>query len=380
MRTTRLWAIVGLGLIAPIAQAQWVVDHAPYKLTVEGYANATAGRSQGEDNAPNSSRSAGRIDAGLRLLGVVGNPNQTRFGARVELLSNKEDTFQVGERSLLAIGPWGRVELGKRRGLPDVLAGYAPNGFTFTSAEFGLGSGRGLDPGSDLPTAFVSPALAAQINAVSSLGFAATFSGDRSGKLIYVSPKLNGFEGGMSYSPRAEELGGRFRQLFQSGLVHETYFGENVFRVGGSYTHAKGSTDAGNAFEDLNSLSGGATLALNNELDLGVSATFDGHSGLARTTPPSFRSNGLGYVASVNYNKGPWTVGSYVQQAQSEGDPTQAGQDRLRVWQVGASYRLNTKLRFYAAYYHYGLRNEGGQTATDRYDGGVLLFGTRIAL
>src|SRR5258705_10314264 len=62
MLATRLWTIVGLGLIAPFAQAQLVVDHAPYKLTVEGYANATAGRSQGESNAPDSNRSTGRID------------------------------------------------------------------------------------------------------------------------------------------------------------------------------------------------------------------------------------------------------------------------------------------------------------------------------
>ena len=30
------------------------------------------------------------------------------------------------------------VVLGRRQGLPDTLAGYAPNNYTFTSAEFGV--------------------------------------------------------------------------------------------------------------------------------------------------------------------------------------------------------------------------------------------------
>lgn len=382
MHFNNLTALVALALTAQFASAQVVIKQDPYSLTVEAYANLSAAHSQGEDKAPKARREDARVDAGLRLLGVLGPREGTRFGARVELLSTNEDAFEVGERSLLATGPWGRLELGKRRGLPDVLAGYAPNGFTFTSAEFGLGSGRGLDPGGDLPTSFLSPGLAAQINAISSLGFVATLAGDRSGKVIYVSPKLNGFEGGVSYSPRASELGGRFKHLFQGGLVHESYFGEDVLRVGGSFTHASGSGDAllGNAFGELNSLSGGATLGLNNELDLGISATYDGHSGLQHVSAPSFRSDGLGVVASANFNTGPWTVGAYVQQAKAEGDPAIAGRDALRAWQLGASYRLTTQLRFYIAHYGYGFHNEAGRSAADRFGGSVLLIGTRIAL
>ena len=380
MRAVPIVAILTLSLVGPLANAQLVLDRAPFQLTTEGYANVTAARNQGEDNIADAKRYAARADAGLRLLGLVGDAKQIRFGARVELLSTKEDNFAVGERSLLALGPWGRVELGKRRGLPDVLSGYAPNGYTFTSAEFGVASGRTLDPGGDLPTSFLAPGLAAQINGISSLGFAATFFGDRSGKLIYVSPKLSGFEGGVSYSPRAEDLGGRFKHLLQTGLTHETYFGEHVLRVGGTYTQAAGSTAGGKAFDDLKSFSGGATLVLSNELYLGASATYDGHSGLQRVADPSFKSSALGYAASVNYNSGPWTVGSYYQQAKAEGDPTRAGRDELRAWQVGASYRLSTKIRLYGAYYRYRFNNEGGLSDSDRFNGGVLLFGTRIAL
>ena len=127
-------------------------------------------------------------------------------------------------------------------------------------------------------------------------------------------------------------------------------------------------------------MSGGATLVLDNELYLGASATYDGHSGSQQVAGPAFKSSALGFAASVNYNTGPWTVGSYCQQAKAEGDPTRAGRDELHARQVGASYRVSTKVRLYGAYYRYRFSNEGGLSDADRFSGGVLLFGTRIAL
>ena len=107
MRAVPIVAILTLSLVGPLANAQLVLDRAPFQLTTEGYANVTAARNQGEDNIADAKRYAARADAGLRLLGLVGDAKQTRFGARVELLSTKEDNFAVGERSLLALAPWG---------------------------------------------------------------------------------------------------------------------------------------------------------------------------------------------------------------------------------------------------------------------------------
>ena len=382
MHFSRLIALIVATLAVSGACAQVVLEQANRTLTIEGYANLTAAQTRGEDQGANANWRAARADGGVRFLGLIGQRDDVRFGARAELLFSKEGRFEFGQRSLLLLGAWGRAELGKRRGLPDVLAGYAPNGFTFTSAEFGLASGPGLDPGGSLPTLFLPSGVASRINSVSSLGFSATFATDRSTKLIYVSPRARGFEGGVSYSPRAEELGGRFRDLLQTGLVHETYFGENTLHIGATYTQAKGSDDAatGQATNDLKSISGGASLALDNALEVGLSATWDGRSGLAVVTGPASGATGFGHVASINYNSGPWTLGAFYQQARTEGDPAAAGVDGLRAWQAGASYRVSTRLRFFAAYYRYAFRDEGGLRAIDRFDGGVLLFGTRVAL
>ena len=122
-RTTLLLqaaAVLALSGAAQQAGAQVVLEHAPYSLTVEGYANVTGARNVGEDNTADPARYDGRIDTELRLLGLAKSGAGLAFGPRVTVRAASGDSVKLGERSLLAIGPYGRVELGKRRGLPDV--------------------------------------------------------------------------------------------------------------------------------------------------------------------------------------------------------------------------------------------------------------------
>ncbi|MGH8630026.1 MAG: porin, partial [Burkholderiales bacterium] len=219
----RLLAASGCLSVSLAAQAQLAVERAPWSLTVEGHANVVAGRSSSKDGG--GAGSATRADAGLRLLGLRRLESGTSIGARLEALTSPEDRFEAGERSALALGDWGRLELGKRRGLPVTITGYPPNNFTFTGAEFSVSSGRGLDPGGTLATAFLSPTLAQRIDAVSSLGFATTLFNDQSGKLIYIAPKTRGWQVGASYAPRAEQQNGRFGNIAQAGLTREIYTG-----------------------------------------------------------------------------------------------------------------------------------------------------------
>ena len=59
---------------------------------------------------------------------------------------------------------------------------------------------------------------------------------------------------------------------------------------------------------------------------------------------------------------------------------TRVGQDQLNAWQVGGSYRLSTKIRFFGACYSYRFRNEGGDIEADRFNGRVFMVGTRVTL
>jgi hypothetical protein len=361
---------------APAAYAQLTTESGRYALTVEGYANFTA------DFAHEESRADGRVDdaradLAIRALGQFKLDNGPDLGVRLVAESTPEARFDLAEASLLLSGSRGRLELGERQGLPDVLTGYAPNNFAFTGAEFGPASGPSLDPGGGLQHAFLAPALAVELNELSVLGAFASLAGDRSAKIVYVSPKRGGFLGGLSYSPDADDP--RFGTLAQGGLVHERYWDSNILRLGGSISFALPRGVGAAARRDLRSLNLGATLILDYDLMLGIGATWNGVSGIERL-PGSAASDAHGITASANYNRGPWTAGGYLQWATAEGEVLRAGNDRLTAAEAGVSYRFTKKLRVYAAWYHFEFDDEGGHSTADRSTGDAALFGVRATL
>ena len=366
------FATIFFFLTAPSTYAQVNVKRGSTELRVEGYANITTGTptSAGEPSL--------RLDAALRGLLRWSNASGPDIGIRIAVESSPEDRLDVAEASILLFGKGGRFEVGNRQGLPDVLFGYAPNNFNFTGAEFGPAAGPSLDPGGGLQTAFVGKALAAQVRELSVLGFAASLSDDRSAKALYVSPKWRGWIAGASYAPNATDP--RYADLAQLGLTHDTYWKENVLHVGGSYSFARTEPNAVGS-RDLRSLNVGATLVLNYDWMIGASATYDGKA-------PSFQGNvnsltidrSWGSVFSVNYNRGPWSAGAFVQRSTRADDPARAGNDRLIAFEAGLSYRASTKLRIYSAWYYFDFNDEGGTIAIDRYRGKLLLIGVRATL
>lgn len=282
----------------------------------------------------------------------------------------------------MALGAWGRAEFGHRQGLPTTLYGYAPNTFAFTSADFSVATGRSLDPGGTLATAFLPGDIASRIDAVSSLGAVATLANDLSTKLIYLSPKLNGFQGGLSYASDVDEPAKRFVNLVQGRLLYESYRGRNVYRLGGSFNHADGRQPvlAQAGYRDLESVNLGASATFVDEWTVGAAVTDDGRSGLLDVPQATSAAPAWGVTVSLNYNSGPWTAGGYLQQVRSESDPLRPGSDLLQVLQIGISHRFNTKVRVFAASYFYRFDDEGRASAADRFRGTVLLAGLRLTL
>lgn len=380
----RLLTALALTLAASAADAQVTIARGSYGLTIEGFANLTTGGDAGSDAPYSTKEWSVRLDGAVRLVGLVNAADGFAFGPRVIVQSAPRDKLGVGERSLLFQGKkWGRFELGYRQGLPDVLIGYAPNAFTFTGAEYGPATGPGLDPDGRLPTAFLDPALGSQIDSMSYLGFASALYLDQSAKLIYVSPRKKGWLAGLGFAPNVDDRSGPYRQLAQTGLVYEGYTEHDVFRVGATYTFAAGQdTSVGRTgSDDLSSLSLGATVVLHESLILGVSGSYNGRSGLVlRSSAARPRSAAYGYSASVNYNTGHWTCGGYFQSARAEGDVALPGQDQLRVFQLGGSYRFERRLRLYGAGYLYRFIDEGGLGTGIKPQGAVFVFGVRATL
>lgn len=368
------------------AQAQAVFASEPLKFTLEGFINGTLGHSGQAGQRPAGDSRNTQADAGLRLLGEYAIAPQRVVGVRVEANASPEEHASVGERSLLYIDSLGRLELGRRRGLPDSLVGYAPNTYAFTSAEFGVTSGRTLDPGGTLASGFLPSSLRTRIDAISGNGASSAFFGDTSPKVLYVSPKKYGLELGVSYAPKIDAGSGAanpYKELLQTGLAYQADFGQDFFRVGGSYSRASANKDAvaGPAaplLRNLNSLSVGTELNLGEVWDFGINLSHNGGAAGATVDAPSHGARGV--TASANYNNGKWVGGGYLQRATAGNNP--AGRDVLSVFQLGAAYRIDTKLRLYTAFYHYRLSNDGlGQTvAPSSFRGNVVLAGVRWTL
>ncbi len=375
--TSTTYLCIALGALPVGAHAQVVVRDEQREFRLEGFANLTLGLPAGEDTVGYSGTDDLRLDGALRLFARQSFGEHSGVGARVVVQSSPEKRLGVGEASAIVFGRWGRLEVGKRMGLPDVLAGYAPNPFTFTSADFGPASGASLDPAGNLQTLFLGRTLASQINALSPLGFTAALADDQSAKAVFVSPKKHGLLAGLSYSANPEDA--RFGNLIQAGLVREWYWSQNVLRFGGSYTSAAGQPGP-QRVRALRSINVGVSASVNDALSLGASVTFNGTGGLPAGITPMRPAGAVGATVSANYNTGPWTVGAYLQRASSEGEVDVPGSDRLQVAEVGASYRFTTHWRIYGAAYLYDFIDEGGNVSQGRFRGSVWLIGIRAQL
>jgi len=361
--------LVGVSmLLSPPAHSQIVLESDRAQLTVEGFANLTLATLDTTDDLQNLDY--GRIDSGARVLGRLSLADGPMLGIRLSVEGSDENT-RLTEASILLFDNHGRIEIGERMGLPDVLTGYAPNNFQFTSAEFGPASGPSLDPGGGLQTGFFRGLLAEQIGPLAGLGTTAALFDDRSAKVLYVSPKTHGWLVGASFARDADDAA--VGQLLQAGITHESYRQQDTLRWGATYAHGQAFASE----RDLNSVGVGASVTLNDVWMIGLAASYDGTSRLPESSVGSFASRAWGATASVNFNSGPWTIGGYCQYATSEGNAAVAANDRLAALEVGASYRFTTKWRVYGAWYRFDFDDDERGASTT---GNVLLLGARATL
>jgi hypothetical protein len=366
--------VVATALVAmsPASYAQVVLDTGALQFTTEAFANFTAG-DEIESGARGAAADNARFDGGARVLSRFDLEQGPDIGVRLAVQAT-EDEVRLIEASVLLFGGNGRLEIGERMGLPDVLTGYAPNNFQFTSAEFGPASGPSLDPAGRLQTAFIPDALAVQINPLVSLGGTAALFGDQSAKILYVSPKKHGWLAGVSYAQDADD--DAIGELLQAGVTHESYWRQNVLRWGATYAYGR-ARDGQGSLRDLNSVGAGVSITFDDALTLGLSASYDGRSQLSSAASASAA---WGAIASVNYNTGPWTLGAYYQYASAEGSALLSRDDRLAAFEAGASYRFTTKLRLYGAWYRFDFDDDDRSTSGLSEVGNVFVLGLRVTL
>lgn len=417
----RAAVVVGVAFLAVRASAAAAegFEWKGTQLKTSGFLNLTPGVVTGQRHVQGYSKVGLVPEADVEITPQIRDTAGDVFAARVTLNGTgiwlqSEDSWQasVGEASLFAIGRFGRIELGERAGFPQTLLGYAPAEITFTTIDVGPEAGRRLDPSGRLPTAFFSRDLASRIDAQAFRGYAVRFYDVRSPKIIYVSPRLHGLYGAVSYARRTvkpnditvarsrplpassgDAFGpiapsASFDNLVQSAIVYQHRTESADVSAGLTYAFAQ-PTDGSPTQGDAHSIHGGMRATLFDALTFGTSATYDGLSHDRDDLAPRLRANPFGVVGSIDYVIGPWTAGGYYQYAVGPSVAAAPARDRVQTFELGLSYLFDThdhfgegfytNLKLFSSFYYYALNETADGEDSDRSNGNVFLVGTSFS-
>ena len=254
-------AIAGMVVVANPAAAQ-------VKLELGGYFKGYGAYVDQDDNADTDIGTAGLQGAGdsqdldiirdteVHFGGETTLDNGLTVGAHIEAFSDGGDGFGVDESYIYMSGGWGRVNFGAEDGAGYLLQVAAPS----------------ADSNIDGIRQFVQPVNYTAALADTAAGTAGlqTFGGftgagggidydmDPSGKtdkLTYLSPIMNGFQLGLSFSPdtaASGSLGGvgfddvedTIEETYEGAVRYEGQFNNVGVILGAGYSHGENGSDA----------------------------------------------------------------------------------------------------------------------------------------
>ena len=268
-------------------------------------------------------------DGEIQFTATTELDNGLKVRARVELeaFNQGAGTSVIDERYIRFSGGFGQFIIGQDDSASYQMHYSAPQG----SWQMGINS----------PT-FALPLDGT--NALTSYTSLWPFSGGDGGKIIYFTPRFNGFQLGVSYQPdSANEPAGGFAA--SRGGIAAGAQGDQI-SIGANYVSSFDEVDvaisAGYIHADLESPT---TIALTSEdrdiFHTGVNVSFAGftvggsyiHNDLGSNTP--FQ----GFDVGVTYATGPWTLGlTYRWAEQQLGGGL--GDDDVTAWNVSGQYAL----------------------------------------
>jgi outer membrane protein OmpU len=347
-----LLATAAIALMAPaVAHADIKLDLGGYFKGYAGYANQDVGGTKDVDlkrKAQVFFIGETTLDNGL-TVGYNGQLMQESDVDSTTATGGASNDAKVEQSYLYFSGNWGRMNIGRENGAAYLLQVSAP------------GADSNLD-GMDIAFSFFNQGTAnvRQDYGQSGAGTVAGFRGENfqyADKITYLTPKLAGFQAGISYAPsvRADNTDsyfgmpsdatpGGYDDLLDAGLRYDGEFSGIGLHAGGGYTSA--SLEA-----QTTGLPVGATAQDDyKEWNAGLKLTFDGFGvgGAYNSRDGGLDTAGLGdvdtWVGGVDYTYGAYTFGaSYLN---SQGDALLGGTDKFDRWMLGAGYTFGPGMKF----------------------------------
>lgn len=344
-------ALVAAGLMANGAVAAEKIQ-----MGLGGYFAAFFVAGSEDDNAttgePGANRRSHKVsrEAEIFFKGQTTLDNGIKVGVQVELEAETCGD-QIDESYIYFDGAYGRLVLGAENSAPYLMSYAAPapssgqhgvNSPNFRHLQLGTNAGATLQAGSGAPST--------QVN----------LSND-SEKLTYFTPRIAGFQFGISYTPdnceeattggvgvgcggsyagfQPDNTAGQWSEIVEIGANYVNKFGDVGVAVSGGYGHGNlEANNAGATLEDRTLWSAGAQFSYQG-FTLGGSYLHD--DGGARGTNAT--DDSTQWNVGLRYAWGPWGVGIAYANAQTDNNAiggVGGGDDEIDVTEVGGSYNL----------------------------------------
>lgn len=297
----KLWlgstALISALAIAPAAQAEM-------EVVMGGYVSTQVGIF--DNDQPNNADRDFRSKSEIRINAKGTADNGLEYGARVDLLASTNLTSNARRTGIFAQGRYGRVEFGDLDGASNNLSVLGPT--------VGIGQLNGsyvnFIPTTSRPAGSVVDTGGGMIRGMDS---------DQATKVTYYTPRLSGFQAGVSYVPEVDSqedgeqvqfsnTAGNQRDMFELGLNYRNTYSNGVrVRAGATYDMAQAKDTSGR--EDISAWGLGLRVGYQG-FELGGAYVDNGDSnnalGIANDNETAFHVSG-------RYERGPWGVAlSYI--------------------------------------------------------------------
>ena len=324
-------AIVAAGMIASAPSA---IAAEKIKLSVGGYMEQWVGYTNNDDAAAQDfSGFDVKSDSEIHFKGSTTLDNGISVGVNVQLEANSNSGDQIDESYLIVKGGFGEINLGSENSAMYKM-NYAP-------AEFGVSINSGDQTG------WLSTTTNAAGSSISEGGyFRAPFGStyieplraNDSEKITYYTPRIEGFQLGLSYSPdTAQDSNGQPNRdtantdLVMAGLNFNRSFGSTNFRASLGYGTV------------LDGIAGTNTEA--SAFNAGIGLGFGGFGiGIAYASyDDSGANDGSGLNAGINYSSGPWGASLSYFHGEKDGASTAGvltGDGEQDTFMLSAKYAL----------------------------------------
>ena len=324
-------AIVAAGMIASAPSA---IAAEKIKLSVGGYMEQWVGYTNNDDAAAQDfSGFDVKSDSEIHFKGSTTLDNGISVGVNVQLEANSNSGDQIDESYLIVKGGFGEINIGSENSAMYKM-NYAP-------AEYGISINSGDQTG------WLSTTTNAAGSSISEGGyFRAPFGStyieplraNDSEKITYYTPRIEGFQLGLSYSPdTAQDSNGQPNRdtantdLVMAGLNFNRSFGSTNFRASLGYGTV------------LDGIAGTNTEA--SAFNAGIGLGFGGFGiGIAYASyDDSGANDGSGLNAGINYSSGPWGASLSYFHGEKDGASTAGvltGDGEQDTFMLSAKYAL----------------------------------------